>query len=586
MRRTTLILLLALIPCAATNAQEREGAGLRRQGLPSDVQREATTLYNRASKQVVGRLEVAEDEEIRGDVAVRDGPVILAGRVRGSVLAINGDVILKPTARIDQDLLVVGGDVEGRNDAFIGGEIRIYRQSLRYAQQGDRIVADRDTFPGGGDEGWWRRVERRRTRSWSNIHVASAGAYNRVEGLPINLGPQIFQAFPWGSMRLDAYGVLRTETSFRSKDSVSSDIGHNARLELRFGRRNGVGFGGRLFNVVEPVEPWQLGDLESSLAAFLVRRDYRDYFQRHGGSGSVSVFTRPGLTLTGSLSDERWFSRALNDPFTLFRGGADWRPNPMLDEGHFHVGNATLTVDTRNDEDHPWSGWFVVADWEHGSGRLTSLGATSQPRDVVAGPTTYQRGFLDFRRYNRLSPDAQINMRVVLGGWLAGDPLPLQRRLSVEGVGMLPGFDFRSPMSGDDVGTCSSGTAVPAGRPAECERMALAQLEYKGDLGFSLFDFGDEERSSHFNGFRTSGSWVLFADAGRGWLVGDEEDEGKPLTYEKNYYPSLSTFRTDVGLGLELGDFLGSGEFGLYAAKALSSPGEKVNFFVRLRHRF
>src|SRR5262245_48183405 len=192
MRRTTLILLLALIPGAATNAQEREGAGLRRQGLPRDVQREATTLYNRASKQVVGRLEVGEDEEIRGDVAVRDGPVILAGRVRGSVLAINGDVILRPTARIDQDLLVVGGEVEGRNDAFIGGEIRIYRQSLRYAQQGDRIVADRDTFPGGGDEGWWRRVERRRT-SWSNIHIASAGAYNRIEGLPINLGPQIYQ---------------------------------------------------------------------------------------------------------------------------------------------------------------------------------------------------------------------------------------------------------------------------------------------------------------------------------------------------------------------------------------------------------
>jgi hypothetical protein len=178
-----------------------------------------------------------------------------------------------------------------------------------------------------------------------------------------------------------------------------------------------------------------------------------------------------------------------------------------------------------------------------------------------------------------------LNIRLVAGGWLNGDPLPLQRRFSVEGVGMLPGFDFRAPMTGDDVGTCSSGIAVPAGRPAECERMALAQLEYKGDLGFSLFDFGDDEHE-HFNGFRTSGSWVLFADAGRGWLVGDEADEGRPLTYEKTYLPPLSTFRTDVGLGLELGDFLGSGDFGVYAAKALSSPGEKVNFFVRLRHRF
>src|SRR5689334_12055607 len=89
MRRTTVILLLALAP-SAMYAQDREG--LRRQGLPRDVQREATTLYNRASKQVVGRLEVAEDEVLHGDVAVRNGPVIIAGRVRGSLLSINGDV--------------------------------------------------------------------------------------------------------------------------------------------------------------------------------------------------------------------------------------------------------------------------------------------------------------------------------------------------------------------------------------------------------------------------------------------------------------------------------------------------------------
>ena len=580
MRRTTLILLLALIP-SAVYAQDE---GIRRQGLPRDVQREATTLYNRASKQIVGRLEVADDEELHGDVAVRNGPAVIAGRIRGSLLVINGDVILRPSARIDQDLLVVGGEVEGRNDAFIGGEIRIYRQSLRYAEQGDRIVADRDTVPGsvGGDDGWWRRMERRRNRSWSNIHIASAGAYNRTEGLPINLGPQIYQAFPWGSMRLDAYGVIRTETTFRSNDSTN-DIGHNVLLEVKLGRRSGFGFGGRLFNVVESVEPWQIGDLESSLAAFLVRRDYRDYYQRHGASGLVSLFSRQGLTLTGSLSDERWTTRSLNDPWTLFRGGADWRPNPLLDEGHFHVGNATLTFDTRNDEYHPWSGWYAVADWERGTGRLTSLGVTSSPRSVSVGSTEYTRGFLDFRRYNRLSPDAQINMRVVLGGWLDGDPLPLQRRFSVEGVGMLPGFDFRAPMLGDDVGTCTAGGNAPPGRPAECERMALAQLEYKGDLGFNLFDFGDDDHGPHFNGFRASGAWVVFADAGRGWLVGDQTE---PLTYDKNRLPPLSTFRTDVGLGLELGDFFGSGEFGVYAAKALSSPDEKVNFFVRLRHRF
>jgi len=311
-------ILLLLLAASTASAQERR-AELLRQGLPRDVQREATSLYNSATKQVNGRLELAEDEEINGDVAVRNGPVIIAGRVRGSLLAINSDVILRPSARIDQDLLVVGGEVDGRNDAYIGGEIRIYRQSLRYAEQagGEGIVADRDTLP--NDDGWWRRMERRRPRSWSKLQIASAGAYNRVEGLPINLGPQIQQGFPWGSMRLDAYAVMRTGSSFSSDDST--DVGHNARLELRVGRRSGIGFGGRLFNVVDNVEPWQLGDLETSLASFLFRRDYRDYYQRHGANGYATIYATRDVGFTASFGEERWVDRELNNPFTLFRSG-------------------------------------------------------------------------------------------------------------------------------------------------------------------------------------------------------------------------------------------------------------------------
>jgi len=44
--------------------------------------------------------------------------------------------------------------------------------------------------------------------------------------------------------------------------------------------------------------------------------------------------------------------------------------------------------------------------------------------------------------------------------------------------------------------------------------------------------------------------------------------------------PPLSTFRTDVGLGLDFGGI------GVYCAKSVSSPTEPANFFVRLRHRF
>jgi hypothetical protein len=44
--------------------------------------------------------------------------------------------------------------------------------------------------------------------------------------------------------------------------------------------------------------------------------------------------------------------------------------------------------------------------------------------------------------------------------------------------------------------------------------------------------------------------------------------------------PRFGTFRTDVGLGLDLGIF------GVYVAKAVSSSDEPANFFLRVRRRF
>jgi len=574
--RSTFFALLAVSVPLALGAQQRD-TSLDRQNLPRDVRRQVEARWNAASGlRSTERLDIAEGREVRGDVAVQHGPLLIGGHVTGNVLAVNSDVVLRPTARIDGDLLVVGGEVEGRNSAYVGGEIRIYRQPLRYSQEGDRIIADRSEAP-DEEEGWWRRLERRRTNSWSDpLRIAQAGAYNRVEGLPVSVGPAIYQRRPWGTFRLDAAAVLRTGSSFASNES---DVGHDVRAELRLGRRNGVGLGGRAFNVVDPVEDWQLSNLEVALASFLFHRDYRDYYQRHGASAYVILFNRRDATLMTSLSDERWGSRILTDPFTLFHNTDDWRPNPLVDEGRFHLANATLRIDTRTDPDEPWSGWYVNADFEGGRGRYTQVAVASQPRGAAVGdPVSYTRGFFDLRRYNRLSPDGQVNLRVVLGGWLNGDRLPLERRLSVDGPGALPGFDFRSDRGGVDVGTCSANAgAAVAGFPAECDRIALAQIEYRGGITFDFTNDWDDDMHYRRRSGHASVAWVVFADAGRGWNVGTGSDG---LSYARDRVPPFSTFRSDVGIGLDLGGF------GIYGAKAVSAPSQPANFFVRLRHRF
>jgi outer membrane protein assembly factor BamA len=261
------------------------------------------------------------------------------------------------------------------------------------------------------------------------------------------------------------------------------------------------------------------------------------------------------------------------DPFALAMNGLAWRENPQVDAGRFHVANLTLRIDTRNDVFDPWAGWYLLADFERGVGTIDAAGPTSTGvRPSPLGRTSYQRVFVDVRRYNRVAPNAQLNLRLVLGGWVSGDPLPLERRLSIDGPGTVPGFDFRTT-GGRDVGTCSEGNA-PAGRPAQCERVGLAQLEYRNDLRISVSHGAGLLRRTRF---RADGAWVFFADAGRGWLV---NAPGSALNLGRKDFPPLSTYRTDIGAGLDF-DHLG-----IYLAKALSAPNEPANVFFRVRHRF
>lgn len=540
-------------------------------GLPPEVAQEVVALFNATTTlHSTEHVVIAAGQEVRGDVAVLNGPIEVSGHVLGRVLAINADVILHAGARIDGDLLVVGGEVEGLDSARVGGETRIHHAPLRYETSGDQLVALRED--GSSSEQWWRRLERLKRRNSNRLEIATAGVYNRVEGLPVRVGPVLYRDQGWGHLRLDAFAILRTASSFSSS---RADVGHEVRGELRVGREYGATAGGRLFDVVDAVEDWQLSNAEVGLATFLFHRDYRDYYGRHGGELYAAARATDNADFTLSYGDERWRSRRAHDPPALTRNELAWRTNPEMDAGRFHVLRATLRVDTRNDVFNPWAGWYLLAAFERGTGTIDDVAPTSPDvRGLLLESARYQRGFMDLRRYNRLSPATSLNLRMVLGGWLSGDPLPLERRLSIDGPGTVPGFDFRT--HGErDVATCSS-SEVPRGHPAQCERIALGQLEYRSDLHISLSDrraLGSERRTR----FRADGQWIFFADAGRGWLV---NSPGSALNYGRSVLPPLSSYRTDLGVGLDFE------RLGIYMARALSDPAEPLNVFVRVRHRF
>ena len=559
--------VLALFCASSASAQVRDTVPAN--VLPRDVAREAVALFNATTAlRATDALKIDSGRTIVGDVAVLNGPVTLGGHITGRLLAINADVILRQGARIDGDLLVVGGEVEGAEGTRIGGELRIYHPPLRYTQQGDQLVAQVED---ASDDQWWRRWERRSRRNFNSFEIAKAGVYNRVEGLPVRVGPVLYRDQGWGHLRLDATAILRTNSSFSGS---TADVGYDVRGEIRFGRQFGATLGGGLFEKVDGVEQWQLSDVEVSLATFLFHRDYRDYFGRHGGRIFGALRATDNADLTLSYGDERWRSRDTHNPLAINVQDIGWRDNPQMDAGRFHVANLTLRIDTRNDDFNPWAGWYLLADYERGTGTIDSYAPTSiGVRSPTIGPTRYQRGFFDLRRYNRLAPNAALNVRFVTGGWLSGDPLPLERRLSIDGPGTVPGFDFRQNVNGTDVGTCSAGPTAP-GRPTQCERVLLAQLEYRNDIHLS---FTTGTAPSRRNRFRADGAWVFFADAGRGWLV---NSPGSPVNIGRHEFPPLSSYRTDIGSGLDFD------QFGIYVAKALSDPDQQVNVFLRVRHRF
>lgn len=568
LRRAAGSLLLLVVVAAPGRAQEREAARDSvpdPRGLPREVSTQVIDLFNAPSTlRSTGQLDIAAGREVRGDVAVLNGPLTIGGRVTGRVVAINSDVVLQPGARLDADLLVVGGKVEGAESAAIVGDIRIYRQPLHYRHKGDRIVADRRD----DDDDRWFRHFRREGASYSAIRVTSSHTYNRVEGFPILAGPRVRRVLPGGArFSADVFGIFRTSDQIEWTDE---NLGYSAWTEVRGAGRMGVAVGARAFDTVDPVERWQLTDLEVGLGAFMLTRDYRDYYGRHGGEAYARLFPGRPLSFEGSVSDERWRDRRDRDPFTLFRGSKAWRPNPLMDEGRMHLARMRLRYDTRNNRADPRSGWHVTAEYERGTGVLDRLAPTSDGlRAAYDSSVRYGRGFADVRRYNRISPDAQVNLRLVAGGWLDGDPLPLQRRMSVSGPGALAGYSFRSTTSGTDVLQCASGRAV-AGVPAECERMILAQVEYRGDLDI---DLGWNEYDS--GGF--GGSWVLFLDSGRGWMVGPRSGSQR---YERGDLPELRTWRSDIGFGFDFDPV------GLYVAKAVGG-GTRLppNFFIRLTKR-
>lgn len=537
-------------------------------GPPPEVISELIALYNDSSAtRLQGDVTLPAGTRFEGGLALFRGSLRIAGRVRGPVTVANGTLYLLPGASVQGDILVVGGRLIRSEQVEHIGQDRVYWDAAPVVRTPEGWLALRERRRSLGEIATARtsfQVGKVRT----TLSLSTGGTYNRIEGLPLQFGP-LFELRPSRSTyaRLDLRGILRTTGS----SEAPGDFGYLARADFRVEGKLEYGISGRLYSQVDAIEDQPFSRSEVGWSALLLQRDYRDYFEREGVAGAVYVKPHPAWRVELSLSRDAERSVRANDPWSVFRNSDTWRRNPLIDDGHYFTTGLEVEFDTRNDRDQPTSGWMMRGRFEHSTSddiAPVALPPTVRPTPETGGGYGTGRLLLDVRRYARLTPKLQMNIRLRTDSWIEGDRLPMQRRFSLGGLDLLPGFDFRAF-------TCApSGFTDPAD-PALCDRMIITQVELRSRVALNLgYRMPDREGSpGRFIGIKEA-DLVVFGDGGKAWLAGSG-----PGQVPVNSLPVLKEWEYDAGVGLD------AGGIGAYLAKSLSED-EPVKFVVRLQRRF
>ena len=538
------------------------------EGLPPGIVAELIATWNDSGTvRLPGDLVLPPGATLQGSVAVFRGTLHVGGRIQGRLTVINGDLVIESTGVVEGDVLVAGGQMTIADGGLHQGDARVYWDAAPIVRQSGGKLALRERRRGIADP----RVERTFGKGdiRTTIRLSTNQTYNRIEGLGLVFGPAFeLRASSALIVRLDLRGILRTapdDSPFRR------DLGWQIRNDWRWHGPHGFGLQLRTYSVIAGIEEQTLPRDEIGWNAFLFQYDNRDYFANEGvGAGGYAFLTRR-LRLDASVAYEKQGSVRANDPWSLFRNSDRWRPNSLIDDGHYTTLGLGFALDTRNTRSGPASGWWVRGNLEYATSDdvapVTLSGAVRPPL-----PTTgygFTRFALDARRYNRLSPDAHLDLRLWTGGWLSGDPLPMQRRLSLGGLDLLPGYQFRA------IDCAPAGPQDPA-QPALCDRMLVSQVEFRHRLrlrvGYTVRD-PDHRELERFLGIEDP-DLVVFGDAGSAWLSGDG-----PGRVPNDRFQAISQWKADAGVGFD------AGGLALYLVKAVTD-GEPVRMYLRLQRRF
>jgi hypothetical protein len=538
-------------------------------GLPAAVVDQLLHTWNdSATTRLNGSVTLPAGSHLQGQVALLRGVFRVGGTIEGPVTVINGTLVLLPGARVTGNVLVVGGRLIRQPGSTLDGTDKVYWDVAPVAKARDGTLAVQQTpdLETLGRAQTSFGVGRIRT----TLRASAGGTYDRIEGFPLEAGPLFeWRPAPRDRVKLELTGILRTSTD---RSDSRSDFGYRTRLEWRRTGEVGYGFGARAKSTVEVIPEQSLSRAESGWSSILLQEDRYDYYN----SESIGLygFLVPARQFRVDVSwdSDLQTSVLANDPWSLFTNESRWRPNPLVDDGRYFLTTGAVTLDTRDNERQPATGWYARTHVEFG--RSGDVGPVVLPPGIrtpipTNGSYNYSLLELDLRRYLRLSPEDRLSARAHFAGWVGGDPLPIQRRLSLGGPAVLPGDEFRQV-------TCTPPGVPNAARAGLCDRAVFFQAEFRHRLNLGwhyTLHQGEGGTGTRVIGIQAA-DLVLLSGLGTAWLSGTG-----PGHVPNNRLPSLDLWQADVGAGVDFG-FLGA-----YLAKSVTG-GSPLRFSVRLQRRF
>jgi hypothetical protein len=543
-------------------------------------QRDLLSFLNHpATLRLEGNSRIPAGTLIEAPVAILGGSLDLAGRIAGDLVIMNGDLRVHPGGRVDGTVRVVGGVVRETSRDWLGGTLQQEAAPQRYRIRGGVVEFDDPTTAPAS-------TLLSADLGFATVHpwLRSAGPYNRVEGLPMELGG-FLETRSRNPLRVDALAIWRSISGLElDQDNVGSifrlrqGIGGNREAEIELTR----------FSRIVAFEDRGLSSLESSLSTFFLRRDLQDQFEEVGWS--VAFLADPvdsPLRLRLEYREDENNTARIQNPWTLRNNEAAWRPLPIVAEGTSRSLLISAELDTRNDLRDPATGWWINGSIQRRVGGTQRIPVLPYVQEGESGlrlqsqtPSLESLGLatvgrIDLRRYNRLGPSSRLNLRFLASGPLNSVPLPPQDQTTLGGEGSLPGHPRFSVDCGARRGEVllpgdpeTSDVAYPA---YGCDGVWLGQIQLQGQLPFSWSPFEGSSNWEAGSMLKVEPTWTVFLGAGRGWRV----EEATPGDLRED-----SPLRVDAGVGLFVGPL------GVYWAAPLNRRDRGLNFFVRLSNRF